>query len=449
MRCTLSILAGGWLILGSAVGALGQAGTWPQNAGATQAAGQAPAFGQATAYGPLTAYGQGMSQAPSYPSVPSVQGAAYAQGTLYPQAGLPAAGAAGPFGQGATGVVQASAFAPASGSQGMRAYEGPASSGGAYYPGSLTAYTDGASYGDSTCCDTCTDGCAVGCGTCDACCYGLFVGGGLVIARPFVEGATAFSRFTPTVAAGNPATSTTLDYQYDVSPRVWFGYIGPGGLGLRTTYWQYDHQPNSLSVMDTGAGEQYEAQVFSSAANFASALTTADGETLGVESGLEVHTLDLEAIYRGRIGRLVYTTGFGARYGGVKHDYLARIVNGTRLLGHNMAFDGLGPTVAFQGRLPVGWGFSGLANTRFSTLIGAQRERIFDENQTSLSRKVDEVVSVIELQTGVEWAVPIEGGRLFAQTTAEGSMWVGGNNPQSDLGNFGFFGIGFMAGLER
>ncbi len=378
------------------------------------------------------------------------QGQAYGQSSTSPQAPYSAT----PFGQPSGGVMQAGAYEVPGTSQVVPAspgYDQSSYMAAPYTAGGMAAsYNEsGAAYGEGACCDTCTNGCGVACGACDACCYGLFVGGGVVIARPFVEGTTAFSRFTPTVAGGNPATSTTFDFQYDVSPRVWFGYVGPGGLGMRTTYWQYDHQPNSLSVIDTGAGEQYQAMVFSSAANFSRSLATADGETLGVAAGLEVHTLDLEAIYRGRIGRMVYTTGFGARYGGVKHDYLARILNGTGLLGHDMAFDGLGPTIAFEGRVPAGWGFSGLANTRFSTLIGAQRERIFTENQVSLSRKVDEVVSVLELQAGLEWAAPIEGGRLFAQTTAEGSIWLGGNNQQSDLGNFGFFGIGFMAGLAR
>lgn len=435
MRCTFGILVGGWLTFGLACTALAQPGAWSHGALQLPQGGQTQAFGQPLPAGQAPAY----AQSPAYAQGPSLTQPAYGTST---------------FGQPAGGVIQASAFEPAGTSQALTAspghdYSSYASE--AYAAGGRTAsYDAGAGvYASGACCDACTGGCAVACGTCDACCYGFFVGGGLVIARPFVEGATAFSRFTPTVAASNPATSTTFDYQYDVSPRVWFGYLGPGGLGLRTTYWQYDHQPNSLSVIDTGAGEQYEAMVFSSAANFSRALTTADGETLGVEAGLEVHTLDLEAIYRGRIGRMVFTTGFGARYGGVKHDYLARIVNGTRLLGHNMNFDGLGPTIAFEGRVPVGRGFSGLANTRFSTLIGAQRERIFTENQTALSRKVDEVVGVIDLQAGLEWAAPIDGGRLFAQTTAEGSIWLGGNNPQSDLGNFGFFGIGFMAGLAR
>ena len=40
-----------------------------------------------------------------------------------------------------------------------------------------------------------------------------------------------------------------VDFDHDVSPRVWLGYVNDRGLGGRTRYWQYDHQANPVSVV--------------------------------------------------------------------------------------------------------------------------------------------------------------------------------------------------------
>lgn len=297
-------------------------------------------------------------------------------------------------------------------------------------------------------------GCCSACDACNPCCTcaGWVGGMGLVIMRPFISDSTAFMRTTPVARTNNGTSSvaTTFTQQYEVTPRVWIGFVGRNGFGLRTQYWQFDHDPSTLSVTDLGPTEQYQANVFSSANLFSGRLLTADGQTLNVSSSLEAHTLELEGTYRGQFGRMQYTLGFGGRYVALKQGYLARIVNSQQVLGHNLNFDGLGPTFVLQGRLPLRFGFAAIGSTRLSTLFGARRETIFSFTQTDFQRKAEEVLPIVDLSMGGEWSRTLaSGARLFAQTTVESSVWINGGNPQSDTNHLGFFGLGFMCGLVR
>ncbi len=39
-----------------------------------------------------------------------------------------------------------------------------------------------------------------------------------------------------------------FSFDYDLTPRVWLGYFGENGMGVRASYWQYDHNADSLTL---------------------------------------------------------------------------------------------------------------------------------------------------------------------------------------------------------
>ncbi|MFH1264921.1 MAG: hypothetical protein ABIK89_04295, partial [Planctomycetota bacterium] len=77
---------------------------------------------------------------------------------------------------------------------------------------------------------------------------GPYAGYAFVFAKPhFSENASY--RICDTNARRD--TLVPFSYDHELTPRVWFGYVGPSGLGLRYRYWQFDHMGDGVSVIHT------------------------------------------------------------------------------------------------------------------------------------------------------------------------------------------------------
>ncbi|MFH1920961.1 MAG: hypothetical protein ABIP48_13915, partial [Planctomycetota bacterium] len=87
-------------------------------------------------------------------------------------------------------------------------------------------------------------------------------------------------------------TYVPFSYDYELTPRAWFGYVGPNGSGMRYRYWQFDHGRAAVSIASATAF----ASVASSplwGTDFLS-VSASEINTLTIANGLEVHASDVE-----------------------------------------------------------------------------------------------------------------------------------------------------------
>jgi hypothetical protein len=103
----------------------------------------------------------------------------------------------------------------------------------------------------------------------------------------------------------------------------------------------------------------------------------------------------------------------------------------------NEDFEGWGPTVTAEGRLPIGCRPLALVgNLRGSLLFGDQK--FSNTAQMTRGEKRDVMMQVIESQVGLEYRRCFLGGIISARALLEGQYWALGEAGYS--GDLGFFG---------
>jgi hypothetical protein len=94
-------------------------------------------------------------------------------------------------------------------------------------------------------------------GDCGAgCCYsppcGAYAGFAFVFAKPhFAENVSYNTEFW--IPGQVDTVWSPFHYDRAVAPRVWFGWQGTSGFGLRYSYWQFDQSGDAVSLMASGA----------------------------------------------------------------------------------------------------------------------------------------------------------------------------------------------------
>jgi hypothetical protein len=147
-----------------------------------------------------------------------------------------------------------------------------------------------------TCCDPCGDACY------DPCC-GSGTGG--VVADAEVMFLRYFQEGGVTDAGGQAA-----EFDYKIAPRFEVGYVAPGGLGIRSRYWMYEHSTRSLDA-DLVALDTYYVDVECFEEYCLTRYTTVE-VFLGVryaEFGQASTDLQTNSLFLGRVD------GFGATLG--------------------------------------------------------------------------------------------------------------------------------------
>jgi|GEM_PF-1201554 len=264
-------------------------------------------------------------------------------------------------------------------------------------------------------------------GSCTSCRSGGLVAGAEATVLVGHRGSLAV-----TIPAANVSDFViTPEYDEEVSPRFWIGYEAPNGLGFRARYWLYDHGASGTSLPQI-----------------------ADIDLL---SSLEAEALDGEFMQTGTFCDWDVEFAGGVRWG--------RVEEGLTLTGDIgdpveaslfRDFEGIGPTVALSVRRPVGCrGLSLVGGARASLLFGDDTFTI-RENVIGLLDNIsldaeDTVLSILELQVGVEWRRALaSGSSLFARALFEGQTWE--LSPML-LGigdsNIGFVGGSFGVGIDR
>ncbi len=316
-----------------------------------------------------------------------------------------------------------------------------------------------------------------GCGRCAACSNpcGWFAGYDAVFLTPHFEHNTAFEVKSKDSLDKVTVRQSTVDFDWDMkhSPRIYFGRINCGGFGWRVRYWQFDQgttmTPNEQDFVDDGFFGDDPTIIFGLAAdNAAIRFSPSDFETAIIRHSLELHTVDFEAICR-------YDTCYGTIgvAAGIRYAFMDQLVTYNAAdtpdqwarLGHD--FNGVGPVVALEGRRYLCRNVSLFAEARGAILLGEsslilqafdaddegdRTDMFFNDNDNDL-------ISIVELQVGVEWSRCLErGGRLFVRTAFEGQAWLGAGSgfnafdsqgfqtPQN--GNMGLFGFSVGTGID-
>lgn len=195
----------------------------------------------------------------------------------------------------------------------------------------------------------------------------------------------------PVVFGYGAVPDSLVQQQFVSGVRYQIGWVNDEGLGIRGRYWSY------FNYFDFSP-------------------PFADGQL-----GIDVQAADLEATVTQRVGRWDALLAAGARYG--KLGYVTK-TPGLYGVGTS-AFEGVGPTVALEGRRRLGasaWSLYG--NVRGSALFGTiSNKSMF----TFMPRSniAGEVMGVAENQLGVAWDRVTEGGLILeARACWETQYWM-------------------------
>lgn len=213
----------------------------------------------------------------------------------------------------------------------------------------------------------------------------------------------------------------TPGYGVQASPRLWLGYRNDAGLGVRARYWTFD--------ADAGPS------------------------TVGAVSNLHMEALDLEVTQTEQLMNWNFDLSFGVRWAQDRNT-----LAGPPVVVGQQNFEGAGGTIALGAWRQLGHSnLSLFANTRASLLYGNNDYTLAAALpppvgvQAAGFRSADEVVSIYELQIGVEWSRYTEtGSRWYARTALECQAW---NIPSPALGllddTTGLVGVAFAIGYNH
>lgn len=245
-------------------------------------------------------------------------------------------------------------------------------------------------------------------------------------------------RYDQFVHAALPlADATPPSNDFEISPRVWLGYVGESGFGMRGRWFQYQHDLKA----GTGVFEDWpEEGLEGHARNY-----------------LDVYAVDIEFMQQVDLGCWDANAGAGIRAGGVKRRssqeaFLDGASEGSQ---HFMTrFEGVGPTVFAELRRPImGTRLSLIANARGSILFGDHRAEAQDFDGDPMTWKTHGVVAVGEIQLGAEYARELGYGATgFVQCLWEGQLWTNVSElpvPLPDRDDLGLMGVAFNFGIAR
>ena len=219
-------------------------------------------------------------------------------------------------------------------------------------------------------------------------------------------------------------SNADLHFDYEATPRIWVGYQGANGLGLRMRYWEFDQ----IEFGSTAIGSDSIAY--------------------------DTFVIDLEAIDTMQINTdWVVTLAAGLRFVDFTETRLAVDAAGTPITGHSFDGDSFGATVGAEVRRPLWNCLMGYASARGSVLFGDQSEfAITPAGPVLIDFETDNVFSITELALGVDWTRQTSrGSEFFVRAGYEVQFWDNfTGEPAFDGGeSIGFEGFVLGAGIRR
>jgi hypothetical protein len=304
--------------------------------------------------------------------------------------------------------------------------------------------------GQAANCTTCTSPCCRdGAVVCDTRRGKLYAGYEFLFAKPHLK--ESFEATSMNLTTG-VLTLTPFSYDYDLTPRVWFGFESASGLGARARYWRYDGHSNPATLVSDAT---HVVSVQSMTVIFPGTLTSSGpGQVLQTVMGMDAQTLDVEGTQTFQLGRVEGVASLGLRYAKFEQDFTAILTDGGTPIGQLTwlrRFEGLGISAGANFRRPIGnRGFSFVGHGQGSLMFGTKDLERTDYASTppivSLD-SADEVVGAFELGLGIEWSRKLAIGDLFVRGSYEAQLWTEAGAPT--LTFLGFEGFGLALGFTR
>lgn len=304
------------------------------------------------------------------------------------------------------------------------------------------------SLASAACQHDCGPPCAAGC--CDS--WGWYGGASVLLMKPhFKESYEAVTI--------NALTSSQLllpfEYDFNANLRLRLGYVGESGLGGRVTYTDFGQQAASQALTAT-ATTAHQAQVVT--INIPAVISTlAPGDLLATRGRLDTQTVDFDGTLHMAWNDVEIVVAGGLRYASFDQSFAAEITGVVpQTLNWERSFEGIGPTLAADARVPLIGGLSLVGGGRGALLFGSK----------SLTRSVsivgaplpqptnnialidaDEITPTLGLTLGMEWERRLSRSRFFARGAYEAELWAESGAPT--LGYLGFEGFTLTVGIDH
>lgn len=303
----------------------------------------------------------------------------------------------------------------------------------------------------------CSDGCAAPESTFEFCdtSPSVYSGFELIWIRPQMKESFEATRINP-IAGTN--TLIPLNFNFETSPRAWLGFRMNDCVGVRATYWGFDHDGNGQRLVSDGVNLPGATAV--SVIYPAAIIAPAPGDVLETQTSLNLQTYDFEGTTDIRLCGLDATFGGGLRYANTTQHMLATATRGRVPIGMlhwSRSFEGVGPTVSGQVNRCLGGGFSAFGNARASLIFGEktlERTVVGDVTPQPAAgppvlslRGAGDTVAAGEMGLGMRYGVEFENhAEGFIQGSWQGQLWTDAGAPT--LAFLGLQGIGLAVGID-
>lgn len=293
---------------------------------------------------------------------------------------------------------------------------------------------------------TCQSGCIQ-----QTCCdpWVVYAGGEVVWVKPHFRGAVSASIFDTNTFS---AQVLPLDYDFELSGRYWLGFRGPGNLGARVRYWEWEHLAATEAFTVGPTQSPALAASIPGTVGFAAiTLNALPGNEVSVSHRLEMATLDLEGTQDFQFGAMELRLAAGLRYLRFNQDYVAGVnaAAASRGFAYRQSFEGIGPTIALEMKRELGFNLSLYAQARGSVTFGDRNDRLsayfppaFEFTYSSIGG--DDLISVGEVGLGVQADL----GSVFIRGGYEGQIWWNAGGPVDGVGDMGLHGVSVSVGFN-
>lgn len=274
----------------------------------------------------------------------------------------------------------------------------------------------------------------------------FFAGYDNVVVKPYFSKNLAYWNLAPT-----PAEFTSFDWDATYTPRIFIGYEGESGTGVRARYWQFDSSTSFARAEQAGEGLFIESNLVDYDASI-----DVSG-TLHGEHSIDLQVIDFEVTHRAEFRQGWLFGGGGFRYANLNQRALWSETGGPEFIRLNMEFEGVGPTIFFEGGVALfDSDVSLFANARGSLLYGNRSGFVGDDAGSDRLGNSDSLMPVFEGQIGFDWETGLCEGRFHIRVAAEAQEWFAGGaasggddeGTTADELDLGFFGISIAAIFE-
>jgi hypothetical protein len=275
-----------------------------------------------------------------------------------------------------------------------------------------------------------------------------------VYVRPQFESNPAFTTVLTDGSTYATVSQTEFTYDYEITPRIWVGIQSAGGLGVRGSYWQFDHGAPSVTTT-TPVNGFIEHPSFGGI----DIAPIVPGARFTASTELQAYAFDLDVTTSGTIGNWDLVAGLGVRYADIHQGYRAeqRLADGTfeGSIFYSHRNSGIGPSLTLASRKPLVGNlalfFAGRASLLYgdatSVLTAVEAPYLGTPFTVNQRTDRDDLLPIGEIKLGLDWVSPhSQYGRFFVRGAFEAQLWSGAGNASSEVGDLGFFGATTGAG---